>query len=209
MKTYWDYTEKERSEMTHDDVTALLDVELMTKGVKKLLPVELRKIEQIEVAQKIWFECGGILFETAEQAQKFLALLPKKSEYNYSIGYDYHFAEDLDPEIKQVKLYLEQEVLNLATILSRNKESKEYNERITSEFNKAKEEQDKILKGVWEDWYFCGDKAAKFRDILNTRKEYLRMTNNDAKLADDFLRKIYADGEIAEAFNWFDITKEA
>jgi hypothetical protein len=35
------------------------------------------------------------------------------------------------------------------------------------------------------------------------------MTNNDAKLADDFLRKIYADGEIAEAFNWFDITKEA
>ena len=74
MKTYWDYTERERSEMTEDQVTALLDVELMSKGVLKVVAPILNKIEPVDLPTETKYEAGGILFVTVEQAQAFLAL---------------------------------------------------------------------------------------------------------------------------------------
>lgn len=203
MKTYWDYSEKERSEMGEEQIRALLDVELMSKGVKKVEAPILKPVKSVEIETEVWFEVGDVFFKTAEQAQQFLALNPKHSTYEYSCGYDYHYAAEIESEIKQSSLYSRQALLDLASILKENKAAKAYNEDISSAHEKRTEEVDKVLNGVWEDWYECKTKAAQHRKVLETRSEYMKLTDNNADLADTFLKKVYSTEEIKEADAWF------
>ena len=203
MKTYWDYSEKERSLMTREDVSNLLDTELMTKGVKKVIAPVLKPIKDVKIETETWFEVDGTFFKSAEQAQSFLALDPRKSTYEYSCGYDYHYACELDPKIEQKQLYSRQALLNLSTILKENKASKEYNEKVTNEYEKQMKEVNNVLSEVWEDYYACQEKAAKHQAVITTRNEYLTLTKQDKALAETFLSKVYSQKEIQEADKWF------
>ena len=208
MRTYWDYSEKERSEMKREEVEALLDVELMTKGVKKIDAPILKPIKKVEVATEIWFEVDGVFFKTAELAQQFLVLDPRKSTYEYGCGYDYHYACEIELKIKQTTLYSRQELLNLSTVLKENKAAKEYNESASSVYEKQEKEVNRVLSGVWEDWYQCQEKAEKHKRVFTTAAEYLKLTNEDQDLADAFLKKVFSEEEIREANTWFDKDEE-
>lgn len=200
MKTYWDYTEKERAELTEEEVRGLLDVELMTKGVKKITVPVLKSIQEVSVASEIWFEVDGIFFKDADTAQKFLTLDPRKSTYDYACGYDYHYACPIEQKIEQKTLYSQQGLLNLSTVLKQNKQAKEENEKLTSAYDKDIEEQNKILDAVWSDWWRCRDRASELQKIVDTKAEYLKMTDNNEDMALDFLKKVYSEEDIKEAF---------
>jgi len=204
MKTYWDYSEKERSQMSEEEVKSMLDVELMEKGVLKVLPPVLRSVENIEVSRKTYFEAGGIVFETATAAHDFLALHPFREAYDYyGGGCDYKYVEPIESEVKQVTLCSKQDVFNLKTILSKNKEAKSYNEEAEQKYKKACEAQDKVLNGVWEDWWKCKELATKHQKVMDTKKEYLDLTAGDETLAFTFLAKVFSQDEINEAEQWF------
>ena len=207
MKTYWDYSEKERSNMSREQIEALLDVELMTKGAKKIEAPSLKTIKEVKVAMEMWFEVDGTFFKTAELAQQFLTLDPRHSTYDYACGYDYQYAKEIRPQIEQKQLYSRQELLNLATTLKENKAAKEYNEGATSTYEKEKKEMDKVLDGVWEDWYECKQKAEKHKAVFATSVEYLKLTNDDIDLANAFLKKVYTEQEIKDAEMWFGVDK--
>ena len=53
MKTYWDYSEKERAKLTEEEIKELLDVELMTKGIKKITAPELKVIQEVKVNTEV------------------------------------------------------------------------------------------------------------------------------------------------------------
>jgi len=199
MKTYWDYTEKERARLTEAEVRELLNVELMTKGVRKIIAPELKPIQEVKVNTETWFEVDGNFFKTAELAQKFIALDPRKSSFDYACGYDYHYACPVEQKIEQKSLYSQQDLLNLATILKQNKQAKEENERLTSAYDKAIKEQNKVLDCVWEDWWNCINRARELNDIVKTKEEYLKMADNNEEIAMGFLRKVYAEEDIKEA----------
>jgi len=199
MKTYWDFAEKERAKLTEEEVKVLLDVELMTKGVKKVIAPELKVIQEVKVATETWFEVDDIFFKDAETAQKFIALDPRKSTYDYASGYDYRYAEPFKQEITQKTLYSQQEVLNLSTILKQNKQAKEENEKLLSQYDKDIKEQNKVLNCVWEDYWQCRARESDLQKIRDTKSEYLKMTNNDEVLAIEFLKKIYSEIDINEA----------
>ncbi len=203
MKTYWDYSEKERSEMMEEQVRSLLDVELMTKGVKKVEAPILKPIQSVKVATEIWFEVNGAFFKSAELAQQFLALDPRKSTYEYSCGYDYRYACVIEPKIEQTQLYSRQELLNLATILQENKAAKDYNEQATTEYEKQKKETDKVLEGVWSNWYECRKEAAEHKKLRDTYDEYVTLTKGDIALAETFLKKVYTEEEVQATREWF------
>lgn len=199
MKTYWDYAEEERARITEEEIKGLLDIELMSKGVKKITAPELKPIQEVKVVSETWFEVDGVFFKDAETAQKFLVLNPMKSTYDYACGYDYHYAYPIGQTIEQKNLYSQQEVLNLATILKQNKQAKEFNEKLLSEYDKNIKEQNKVLDEVWSDWWRCKERASELQKIIDTKTEYLKMTDNNEDLAMNFLKKIYSEEDIKEA----------
>lgn len=208
MKTYWDYTEKERSEMTEENVRALLDTELMTKGVLKVEDVKLREVPTVQIDKETWYEVNGVLFKTAEQAAKFLELDPHRSNYNYSYGSEFSYAEPIDTyyrDIKQVKMCNRTQVMNLGKTLAEIKQAREHNEKATASQGEAMKAVDKVLCGVWEDWYAQQAQAKRHEKIIQTFKEYEKMTDGDTAMAMEFLKKAFTEDEIQEANAWFGI----
>jgi hypothetical protein len=203
MKTYWDFSVKERSEMSEDDVSKLLDLELMSKGVMKVEAPQLRKVEDVKVKQEEWFEVNGVFFKTMEQAGQFLQLLPHRSNYEYALGYDYKHAEPIVEEVKLVKLYNSQSLMNAATLVKKNKEAKEYNEKVSSKWNNDRKKMDDTLSEVWNDWRSCLSTKERHESVRGTYEEYLRMCEGNVELAEQFLLKVYSQEDVEETKKWF------
>ncbi len=199
MNTYWDYSDKERANLTEDEVRSLLDVELMIKGIKKVVVPILKQIEGVKLDHEIWFRVDDIYFKTIEQAQTFINLEPYNTAYEYTCGYDYRYAKPLSKIITQENLYSHQQLLNMKEILSENKQAQEENDRMTTKYEKDIAEQNRILDTVWEDWWRCKNRQAELQKILNTKSEYLKMTEGNEELAMSFLKKIYTEEDINEA----------
>ena len=203
MKLYWDYTEKERSEMTEQQIESLLDSELMSKGVLKVAKPSMAKIEDIKVASETFFAVEGIIFKTAEEAQSFLALNPMRENYDYSIGYDYKYAQEITPEIKQIRLFDRADIANLKSVLSKNNAAKKQNDTLIEQFDKAIKKVNSVLDEVWADWHDCKARASAHQRIVDTRAEYLKLTGENLEMAEQFLKKIFSDEQIEASDIWF------
>ena len=201
MKTYMEYSEKERANLTEEEVKALLDLELMIKGIEKVTAPTLEPIQDVSAANETLFEVGGIYFETMEDAEKFLSLNPRASTYDYGPGYNYQYTIAIKPLITQTKKYLQQSVLELSSVLKQNKSVQERNEKLLSDYTTAKKEQDAILDVVWKDWWRCKDRECELQKIRDIKKEYLKMTEGNDELAMQFLEKIHSVTDINEALN--------
>jgi hypothetical protein len=204
MKSYWEYTEKERSEMSEEDVTGKLDIELMQKGVVKVVAPTLKEVKEIKVESKDFFEVDGIIFDSVDSAQKFLALNPSKKNYDYDgAGWDFQYAEPIDAKIVSVRLYPKQVIISLRPELNKNAEAKKWNDNVQKQYDDACKDQSTVLKGVWDDWYECRTKAERYKKIVDTKAEYMKMCNGDERVAESFLVKTFGEESVKEAINWF------
>lgn len=216
MKNYWDYSIQERSELTEDQIKALLDVELMTHGALKPVAPVLKEVGESPLGEQATYysmegkdKYGGrarldICFATLEQATKFLALKPLIRDYDYEVGSDYYFAKPvLEGAIAPEQLYTQEQINTHRSTMKQRKAIKEENERKTSEFQKACSASAKITDGVWKDYYASQAKRSKMRGVVDTFNEYLKLTSDDRKLALTFLAKAFDAETIAEAREWF------
>ena len=203
MKTYWDYSEKERSEMTEDAVRGMLDMELMDRGVLKVVAPVLREIKPVNLPKRVFFEVGPVIFSTMEQAAAFIALEPMTESYKYEAGWENKFPKKMDDAPKQVSLTDEQSILNAITVLASNKSAKEENEKATKIYEEAAKKMEKTIGGVWDDWFRCRQVASDHKKVIDTLETYKAMTNGDAALAEKFLEKVFDAGQIHDALVWF------
>ena len=202
MKTYWDYTERERAELTEAEVGSMLDVELMSKGVLKVAEPVLRPTEAVNIPTTMYFECGDVIFTTAEQAAQFFSLNPMRQSYDYNVGYDYKYAQGLSGEIKQVKLFNLADLTNLKNVLTKNNEAEKHNKSAREEFEKAMKKVNQVTEGVWQDWCEQKRTAARHQKLMDTMSEYMVLTKNDDALANTFLLKVYTQEDIDDAKAW-------
>lgn len=215
MKTYWDYSEKERSEMSRDDVSKLIDFELMTAGVLKPVSPKLTEVESVPVGGKVKFygirakgnygsdENLGICFATIDEANKFMELNPLVRDYDYEVGSEFAYVKPVaDRSIMVDELYTLEQINQFRSQLKQRKAATEENQKLTSKFNEESSKADNATKGVWSDWYSCQSKQRKLSGIVATFKEYSNMTG-DSQMALKFLRKAHALGDIVEARAWF------
>ncbi len=218
MNRYWDLSEKERSELTTDQVEATITVELMEKGVVKVESPVLRDIPPLELSKRTVFavengaarygrEDTGFVFNTIEDAQKFIASNHMKNEYDYDIGSQYHYAHPMaNMSIKTIELCDEQAVLSLKPKLSKREEDRKANEAAKEAYSKAVKVQQEAGAGVWEDYYKCGTKSRANQKVIDVFKEYTATCNGDEMLARKFLAKAFTVSQISEAFEWFGLT---
>lgn len=212
MNRYWDLSEKERSELTGDQVRAFLDVELMEKGVAKVPEIDLQPIEDIDLPKVERFivkfgqyggDDTGFAFATIEQAQAFIAAQPMKVDCNYQFGYDTKYTTPCqNMSIGTVKLPSDVSVSNAAVVLKKNNAANSANANAEEARRVAMKKVEDATSGVWDDWNECRAKASRCKKLADTRDEYKRLCDGNAELAETFLAKVYNAEEIKEAADW-------
>src|SRR6188768_1133977 len=96
MQTYWDLSDKQRSELTDEQFAAFLAVERMQKGAIK--PPEPEYVDETQPTvptvkvfrlgheESRYSTSGGMLFASAEDAEKAAALVAGVTGYDYHAG---------------------------------------------------------------------------------------------------------------------------
>lgn len=216
MKTYWEYDEQERAALTSEQVEALMDAELMTKGVLKPVAPKLHAIPASPLGEKLTVygirgkskygsdEHVGICFETAELAARFLELNPMVRDNDYEVGSEFHYAKTLaDCAIVSETLFSMEQINLHRSALKNRKAKSEENEKLSSAFTKACNESDKVTRQVWSDWHALQSTKAEMQKVVNTFAEYKRMTSDDEPMAMNFLAKVFNERKVAQAREWF------
>ena len=218
MNRYWDRTEKERAEMTREQVQSFIDVELMEKGVLKVEPPQLQPFEEVVLPKATYYEVyrkgqygvqgSSVLFLTPEKAQAFIDLGPlwEDSNWNYA---DKHFAQaGRELSIRSTELPCETDVVNAGSALKRNETIEKNNKELQEGYSNQLKAVEDAASGVWDDWQECQQKAREHKRIIDTRAEYLRLCGNNAMLADTFLAKAFTEDQVKAAKAWFGIEED-
>lgn len=212
LKTYWDLSERDRAELTREDVERYADVELMTKGV---LRVEAPKLEPVPQAPEPDLEiftvtAAGhakidIAFATTEQARAFVDLKPMRRDSHYVNGSWIYYVE---PETEW-KIGAERECSKGLADLRRDEfrqahEVKARNEKASDAYQKALTAQQEALSDMWSDWHRQQGKAHNLKRVVDTLESYTLTASGDRSVAFRFLRKAFDDETILEAVEWFE-----
>ena len=217
MKTYFDYSEKERSELSSERVNELLKYELMDQGVAVPDPPVRQPIVEPAITRHRKFEVRfkkpgrygsvtttGFCFDTVEQAEAFIALKPQPVDHDWSCGDDYaYFTEATETSVEMRPLCRYEDVNAIKAALAANSEAKKANEAADREFHKASDATRDATKHIWADWNRCCDLARGRAKIRATWLEYLDSCDLDATVAARFFFKLFSHEQAKDAFDWF------
>lgn len=212
MNRYWDIEEKDRAELTEEQVKSFLDVELMEKGLVKLKSPVRQPLATIELP-KVKVACvkyasdkyGApqtleVGFQTMEEAQAFLDLKPMM------ISDDWETKTKWAAPIRDASIFTEEltehhVVLSAIVALKSNKAKDDANQKAEREYTEATKKIDEATKDVWADWQELRAKARDHQKVLDTKTEYEKLAG-DAETALKFLLKAYPQPTIEEACAW-------
>jgi hypothetical protein len=205
IKTYWDLSERERSELTREHVEGFLDVELMTKGVRKVgaAPPEaaLPSIPApiIMYGWKVGYDNSDIVVAMRESAEDARTADARWAEYDYELGI--RIVRPLG-QVVEVEVHPADVVERYRSDIAHCKAARESFEKQSSEHKRALDAQRKVLDGVWADWFRCQAKASEQRAIGATWARYVETSRGDKAAALRFIRLIHTDDELATADAW-------
>ena len=211
MKTYWDYTDKERSAMSEEQVRGFLDCELMSKGVLKPEPLKLETVDEIKLPtttfyrlKRDWQFVGDIVFAKYEDALAVSRMDLRHIDSDYQTGRD--FASTFDKlAVVEVAVSGDCYKAEAKAALVQEKERKERNKKAQDAFDKASEDVTKATSDIWSDWYSCQSQSREHQRIVDTLAEYTKIAGGDEHLAATFLAKAFSEDQISDAFKWFEM----
>jgi hypothetical protein len=215
MKTYWDLSERERAELTEEQVRPFTDVELMNKGVLRVAPLELLPVPARPAPDVEVFSIRGAstdqYFSTEADARAVMALtVPVTRKYlggNWS-GPSALVLGDKNPDrsVEPVGIYTPETYGAAIDAITRASQALEENDRRTKQHDKDIEAQREALGDLWSDWHRCGAKASRMQRVHETYLGYVKMSDGDSRIAAKFLAKAFTGAEIEDACEWFGLT---
>lgn len=218
MQRYWDYSEKERSELTAEQVEALMVVELMEKGVAKIERPILAEVVTPELPTTTFYEVQhkgdysntstGYVFATLAQAQAFVDAKPIEIANEYP-AYTKYAKPCNGFAVCPVELPSMQAYLDNKLALEKAKAAKESNDKALKEYNDKAEAMHKATNGVWADWRECRQSALDNKRVIDTLAEYTTICDGDRSKAFVFLGKAFQHEQIQAACEWYGINIEA
>jgi mRNA-degrading endonuclease YafQ of YafQ-DinJ toxin-antitoxin module len=207
-RRYWDLSEKERSELTIEQVDSFLEFELMEQGVTKvdepvLLPVDIAPVQtQLGYALKHTYSKSSVAYRTPEAAAAAL----KDAfwlEHQYIAG-DY---SDIDSgnaiSVESIRYVTQADYLATKSQNDKAAANKKVNDKAQDDYKIAARAVENALSGVWEDYRDCQSKAYRLQRVVDTWKEYLRLCEDNVTTAAKFLAKAFKSDEITAACDWF------
>jgi len=222
MKSYFEYSERERSEFTTEQIKAMLAVVLMEKGVPTpVKPALLAIPEMPPLATKEYFGVRKgsysdpeFVFDTMQQALAMLALSPRQSGYDYNIGSELKYAEPFsDASVITMTLRDKEQVKSLAPILKEIARIKRLNSDAEREYGKALALVEKAESELLKDWHDMQEKSRRMHEVAAQFLEYLKLCDGNALQAGTFLRMTWAKtdrpDDVVETCNWFDVAMDS
>ena len=124
MNRYWDLTNKQRSLLTYDQVKALLEVELMEKGVLAVPKPELITTEPVALIKETYYvphykgeysdQAMPFAFRSAEDCERFFEMDPLIVMSKWDLGKQEYVATPKEMKIVPSKYPAEIEVMAAA-----------------------------------------------------------------------------------------------
>lgn len=208
---YWDLSEKDRSELTSEQVEAFIDAELMEQGVVRveaptMLPVEVVEIptQKLFVLKRDWQTCTTHGYKTAEAAARAMAdAIAIDSEYVGGNSYSVIDKNRNALTIEMADVYTHGDLANVRKTVEQIAANKKANDKATQEYKDACTAVERILDGLWENYRECQSTAYRNQRVIDTYNSYVRTANDNAEIAANFLAKAFTAQDIDGAFEWF------
>lgn len=213
MKTYWDHTEKERANLTHQEVEALCKFELMGEGVVvSPYPGEAPKKPQIDepkisVYEVEWksssYRTASLYFDDRDQALSAMELRPVYIDTDYAA--DAKSAVPLcDPKLSEHEVYCVFDKDAYSTKLAAYKSAKSAYDASLKEYQEDKAAAERCCESLWEDYSEQRDKLRQALQVADRWADYVATCDGDEDTAVKFLRKAFNSDRIEAANDWCD-----
>lgn len=213
MNRYWDLSEKQRAELTQEEVQAYLTVELMEKGVIRIDEPEYLPVEEVAGPDvlvyrlKAGWRKSDIAFRTAEEAANAIKGAFVISDHYVSGHTTQHVSEETEIEIEASTIYSLDSFTKNKILIDRNKSAEAANKKLRDDYAVAIRAQDEALNGLWDDWNECRGKDRVNKRIVETFNQYVKNCKGQSDIARVFLEKAYTAEQIDEAFVWCNLSE--
>jgi hypothetical protein len=220
-RDYWDLSEKERANLTREQVEGFAAFELMRLGVLAVPPLVLETEPDVTLPERKPFfrpsthdprynsrDEWGVAFETQEQVRAFLALKPFRVRSHYIASDNLASAAPWPVdggEFAVVELADEAQVLAKSEAYRQLSGVRERNRKAREEHDKASRQKNEALKAMWEDWEEQRSQQSRLQRVIDTWQEYCRLTSGDEEIAVSFLDKVFDRKTQNEASKWFGV----
>jgi hypothetical protein len=213
MKRYWDYDEKERAEMTMEQVEGLLSAELMEAGVIRveaptLLPTEAPEIPgTILYVIKAGYQTPNFAYKTADDAAKAMEkAIPLGHDYLGNGTYIYTESKSASEglTIEPLPIHTKGDVANHKSLVERAAANAKANEAANKTYTESCKAVSDVTDRVWVDWNNCRATLGTYQRIMRTLDEYTETCEGNRDTALKFLAKAFPQPDIDQAREWLD-----
>jgi hypothetical protein len=214
VREYWDLSERERADVTKDQVEAFAKVELMTKGVTEPVPPELEDVEVIELPHVTYYGITSrgeyqdtalpMHFKTTADAAACIETLTGKAYYkknDYSIKRDYAGQME-DFKIITIQMNDVKDINVHKESLTKAQEAKNRNKSVQDKFNTECREKREALGKLWADWYRVREAHEDYLKMQATLGEYAELCGGDRQTALRFLIKAHEREIVRDMLDW-------
>jgi hypothetical protein len=220
---YWDLSQRERSELSYEDVEKYVAYELMRQGVSKVPePIyqdEGPEIKMPEEEMVYEVDCDHrqiAMFELQKDAISFIETLNTLSfgdTKTVSI-YDYrsrktnpkHFVpSNKDFSVTPVIVYNKSELDTIHEELTKRAAIIDSNSALRNEYEKATKEVNTHLTEMWDDWKELVETGTEYRNKKETLEEFITMCDGNEELAVKFFLKGTDMDTAREMCKWYDM----
>lgn len=209
MKRLEDYTREELINITDEERKLLIEIEAMCEGVE--IPDTPKYIEETFVdrpdMEVYEVEAGDLIYTSKEEAEKVVSFLNSISrgtlDYEYANGYDRKYYKPVDDLVsaKSIRAYSYEKYRQIGKLLKANKNAKEVNDKLKSEYIDAIKGYNDIVAEVQEaidNAVYAQQTEERYRTAYN---RYVELANGDKEMAQKFFRNTYGslDEDVLEA----------
>lgn len=211
MKTYWDHTEKERANLTHEQVQALCKFELMGEGVvvapypgdaptKPEINEPKATVYAVEW-KSATYRSETLHFDDREQALKAMELRPVYIDHDYTVK-----AESIvplcDPTLSEREAFKVFDKDAYSNMLSQYKAEKDEYDKRLKEYQEDKAAAERCCESLWEDYAEQRGKLREAQQVADRWADYVETCGGDERTACRFLCKAFSNERIEAANDW-------
>ena len=188
-----------KASMTEEQIQHQVEIELMEIGTRKADHPGDFDLAMPKMHMTTYYNVGSVYFKTQKQAEQFIALQPKKDNYDWRVGSEIRYAEDIEDRVVLVKLCHQDEVNEKGIeLIEWNKKHQEWDIR-KRRYDSYISSRNSITARIWESWQKAKDAKSEKMEIQATLDEYTELTGGDRELAMTFLTKHFGEEKVKNA----------
>lgn len=217
---FWDLSTKERAALKEEDLRAMINVELMEKGVLRVEAPKMEEIAEVELHTRTMFtvECEEksdrynketfpVCWPTEEEAVRFLSSGALVLKRDWRLGNEYQHVAPSTLKVVAIQVYDYAELVNAKSALDENEAKKKRNKEAMDAFAAASKRVEETTRDLWSVYYGAVATAEEMKSLTRTWNDYMEMTGKQPDIAARFLMKAVGRDKLAEFFEWQNITQ--